>query len=467
MNLQVAIADVADCQKELTIEIGANEVQEEYNKAYNGFARYAKVPGFREGKAPRAVIKQRFTKEIKSEVVKQLVPHALGHAIEEHKLRVIGEPSISGDELVVREGEPLKFTSLVYVLPEVELKNYKGLSLTKRIAQVTDDGVEQVLADLRQNAAQLVPVEDRPSQTGDFVSVNLVGKYIAPSEEIEDLKTEDLVIELGGEGVQADFNDNLMGVQEGDVREFTVEYPADFQSEGLAGKTLAFTATVNAVKIKELPELDDELAQEIAEEYGEEYSTLEEMRAQVRENLIANADAEAEAALRDKLLTTLVQDYDFPLPDPLVQQQANSRLNNFLQQLFRSGMPPQAMQQINWEERKDAEMKNAITDVRLALILGMIAETEKISVTQEDVDAEIERISEAVGQSPEEVEARLTKEDGMPNIVSRLRSDKVVDFLVSEAAVTTEEYDPTEVTEQAADESNDEPSQEKGAGESA
>lgn len=462
MNLQVAIADVADCQKELTIEIGANEVQEEYNKAYNGYARFAKVPGFREGKAPRAVIKQRFSKEIKTEVMKQLVPHALGHVIEEHKLRVIGEPAINGDEIVIREGESLAFKSLVYVLPEFELKPYTGKSLTKRVAQVSDEGVEQVIADLRNHAAQLVPVEDRPSQTGDFVSVNLVGKYVDPIEE-EDLKTEDLVIELGSEGVQADFNDNLMGVQEGDERQFTVKYPEDFQSEGLAGKTLAFTATVVAVKSKELPELDDEFAEEIAEEYGEEYTTLEEMRAQVRENLIANAEAEAEGALRDNLLSTMVQEYDFSLPDPLVQQQANSRLNNFLQQLFRSGMPPQAMQQINWEERKAAEVKNAITDVRLALVLGRIAETEKIVVTQEDLDEEIEGMAEALGQSPEEVEARLTKEDGMPNIVSRLRSDKVIDFLVSQATITTEEFDPKQTTEQAADELN----QEKGAGESA
>ena len=464
MNLQVAIADVADCQKELTIEIGANEVQEEYNKAYSGFARYAKVPGFREGKAPRAVIKQRFTKEIKSEVIKQLVPHALGHVIEEHKLRVIGEPSISGDDIVVKEGEPLAFKSLVYVLAEFELKTYKGLSLTKRVARVTDEGIDRVIADLRDNAAQLVPVEDRPSQTGDFVSVNLVGKYIDPIEE-EDLKTEDLVIELGGEGVHPDFNDNLTGVQDGDERQFTVKYPEDFQSQGLAGKTVNFTATVVAVKIKELPELDDEFAEEMAEEYGEEYSTIAGMREKIRENLIANAVAEGEAEMRDSLLGGLAQDYDFPVPAPLVEQQANSRLNNFLQQLFRSGMPPQAMQQINWEERKAAEVKNASTDVRLALILGMIAETEKIVVTQEDLDAEIERIAAAVGQSPDEVEARLTKEDGMSNIVSRLRSDKVVDFLVSQAAITTEEFDPKQATEQAADE----PHQDKaeGAGESA
>ncbi|HEX4945089.1 MAG TPA: trigger factor [Blastocatellia bacterium] len=464
MNLQVAIADVADCQKELTIEIGASEVQEEYNKVYNGFARYAKVPGFREGKAPRAVIKQRFGKEIKSEVMKQLVPHALGHVIEDHKLRVIGDPSIESEDINVKEGEPLKFVSRVYVLPEFELKDYKGLRLTKRIAQVTDEGVEQVIEELRNNAAQLVPVEDRPSQAGDFVSVNLVGKYIEPEQE-EEVKSDDLMIELGAEGVHPEFNENLTGVKEGDVREFTVKYADDFPSEGLAGKTLAFTATVNAVKIKELPELDDEFAEEIAEEYGEEYTTLEAMRAQVRENLIANADAEADASLRDHLLSVLVKDYDFPLPEPLVDRQANSRLQNFLQQLFRSGMPPQAMRQINWEERQEMERKNAITDVRIALILGKIAEAEQIVVTQEDLDEEIERIAEAVEQSPEQVEARLTKEGGMSSIESRLRSDKVIDFLVSQAEITTEEFDPNQATEQAANEPN--PEKAEGAGESA
>lgn len=464
MNLQVAIADVADCQKELTIEVGANEVQEEYNKVYNGFARFAKVPGFREGKAPRAVIKQRFSKEIKSEVMKQLVPHALGHVIEDHKLRVIGEPSINGDDIVVKEGEPLKFISTVYVLPEFELKEYKGLKLTKRIAEVTDAGVEQVIEELRNNAAQLVPVEDRPSQKGDFVSVNLVGKYIDPVEE-EDLKTEDLVIELGSEGVQPDFDQNLTGVKEGDERQFTVKYAEDFPSKDIAGKTLEFTAVVNAVKIKELPELDDEFAQEIAEEYHEEYTTLEEMRAQVRENLIANADAEAESALRDNMLQTLVEAYDFPLPQPLVERQANSRLQSFLQQLFRSGLPPQALSQVNWEERRAIEMQNAVTDVRIALILGRISEAEQITVTQDDMDDEIERIAEAVGQSPSQVEARLTKEDSMSSIESRLRSDKVIDFLVSQAEITTEEFDPKQAAEAATGESSQDKAE--GAGESA
>jgi trigger factor len=464
LKLQVAIADVADCQKELTIEIGANEVQEEYNKAYGAFARYAKVPGFREGKAPRGIIKQRFAKEIKDEVMKHLIPHALGHAIEDHNLRVIGDPSISADDVVVKEGEPLTFKSRVYVLPEFELKNYKGINLTKRVARVTDEDVDKVVAQLREGAAQLVPVEDRPAQTGDFVSISLVGKYIDPVEE-EDLTTEDLMIELGNEGVQEEFNDNLMGVREGDVKQFTVKYPADFQAEGLAGKTLDFTATVNAVKAKELPELSDELAEELGEEFGAEYKTIEEMRAQIRENLKANAEAEAEGELRDALLKTLAQDYDFPLPEVLVEQQANSRLVDFLQRLYRSGMPPQAARQIDWEARKTEEMQRAANDVRIALLLGAISEAEKITVTREDLDNEIERIAEALNQSPEEVEARLTKEGGVSSIENRLRSDKVMEFLVSQAEITMEEFDNKPTTEPIADETNTEKAE--GAGESA
>jgi trigger factor len=240
---------------------------------------------------------------------------------------------------------------------------------------------------------------------------------------------------------------------------------SNFQAEGLAGKTLDFTATVNAVKAKELPELSDELAEELGEEFGAEYKTIEEMRAQIRENLKANAEAEAEGELRDALLKTLAQDYDFPLPEVLVEQQANSRLVDFLQRLYRSGMPPQAARQIDWEARKTEEMQRAANDVRIALLLGAISEAEKITVTREDLDNEIERIAEALNQSPEEVEARLTKEGGVSSIENRLRSDKVMEFLVSQAEITMEEFDNKPTTEPIADETNTEKAE--GAGESA
>lgn len=440
MKVQVAIADVADCQKELAIEIGASEVQVEYDKAYGSFARYAKVPGFREGKAPRGVIKQRFAKEIKEEVLKQLIPHALGHVFEDHKLRVIGDPSIEGDDIVLKEGEPLSFKSRVFVLPDFELKSYQGIKLTKSVVRVTEEDVDKVIADLREGAAQLVPVEDRPSQAGDFVSINLVGKYVEPAQE-DDLTSEDLVIELGAPGVQPEFEQNLTGVKEGDEKQFTVKYADDFHVPNLAGKTLDFTATVNAVKIKEFPELNEEFVEELADEFGEDYKTIPELRTRILENLKANADAEAEGEMRNELLKILSEGYDFPLPHPLVERQADSRIVEFLQRLYRSGLSPQAARQIDWDARKADEMVRAANDVRIALILGAISEAEKVVVTRQDLDDEIDRIAEATNQSPDEVEARLTKDGSISSIENRLRTDKVMELLVSKADVTVEEIE--------------------------
>ena len=152
--------------------------------------------------------------------------------------------------------------------------------------------------------------------------------------------------------------------------------------------------------------------------------------------------------MRDELLEGLAKDYEFPLPEPLVERQANSRLQEFVQRLFRSGVPPQAARQINWEERQAEERKRAQNDVRLALLLGAVADAEKINVTREDLDNEIERIAASVGQTVDEIEARLTKEGSLSSIENRLRSDKVVNFLVSQAEITTEEYEEKETAEE-------------------
>jgi trigger factor len=174
LKLQVAVADISQCRKGLTVEVSVEEVNAAFEKTYGAYARHLKIPGFRPGRVPRELIKQRFAKEAEEEVVQSLVPEALQAAVAEHMLRVVGEPQI--DALSISQGEPLKFRATFEVMPEFELKEYKGLKLTKRVATVTDEDVEHTLDHLRQSAAEFVPVEDRPSRDGDFVSVNLVGK---------------------------------------------------------------------------------------------------------------------------------------------------------------------------------------------------------------------------------------------------------------------------------------------------
>lgn len=431
MKLEVAVADVSQSVKALTIEIAADEVKAEFDKIYDGFQRQAKIPGFRPGRVPRGVVKQRFGKEIKDEVAKQLLPHALEHAIKDANLRIISEPAIQ--ELSIIEGEPMKFKAHVEVLPEFELKEYKGLKATKRVVLVSDEDVEKTLQAWREASASLVPVEDRPSQEGDTVSVNLAGKYVEPKEE-EDLKAEGVEVELGAEGLQPEFTTNLLGVKVDDVREFRVIYPEDFTSQGLAGKTIDFLATVAAVRQKELPELDDEFARQFGET-----ETLEKLRVGVRLHLRQSRDRDAEVELRNDLLEQVLRDYGFEIPASLVKQRALERANEFANLLVRNGMDPQAVKNLDWNALLAPEVGRAIRDMRLMMIASKIAEAENIHVANDEIDAAIANLADASGEPFSQLKARLTKEESLSSIENKLVYEKALDVIVSNAEITVEE----------------------------
>ena len=432
MKLQVAVTDISQCRKGLTVEVPVEEVNAAFEKTYSAYARHLKIPGFRPGRVPRELIKQRFAKEAEEEVVQSLVPEALQAAVAEHMLRVVGEPQI--EDLSIGQGEPLKFKATLEVLPEFELKEYKGLKLTKRVATVTDEGVEHALDHLRQSAAEFVPVEDRPSHDGDFVSVNLVGKYVEPPEE-EDLKSDDVQIEVGADNVQPEFSENLRDVKAGDVREFRVKYPEEFSAEGLAGKTLDFTATVVAVREKEAPELDDEFARDFGD-----YENLQQLRDRIRENLTASAEARADAGLREEVVKRVLEDYDFEVPSALVEPQAADRAREFAYMLMRNGVPPQTIREIDWEGRMNEFRPLAARDVRSALVFDQICEAEKVDVSRWEVDAEIERMARASGEPVDHLKARLTKDDSLSSIEHRLRHQRALEAVIKHAEVTVEEF---------------------------
>jgi trigger factor len=432
LKLQVAVADISQCRKGLTVEVSVEEVNAAFEKTYGAYARHLKIPGFRPGRVPRELIKQRFAKEAEEEVVQSLVPEALQAAVAEHMLRVVGEPQI--DALSISQGEPLKFRATFEVMPEFELKEYKGLKLTKRVANVTDEDVEHALDHLRQSAAEFVPVEDRPSHDGDFVSVNLVGKYVEPPEE-EDLKSDDVQVEVGANNVQPEFNENLRDVKAGDVREFRVKYPENFSAEGLAGKTLDFTATVVAVREKEAPELDDEFARDFGD-----YENLQQLRDRIRENLTASAESRADSGLREEVVKRILEDYDFEVPSALVEPQATDRAREFAYLLMRNGVPPQTIKEIDWEGRMNEFRPLAARDVRSALVFDKIGEAEKVEVSRWEVEAEIERMASMSGEPADQLKARLTKDDSLSSIEHRLRHQRALEAVIKHAEVTVEEF---------------------------
>lgn len=451
--MEVAVENTAETKRDLTIEVAAEEVQKEFDKAYDAFMRYASVPGFRHGRTPRSVIKQRFAKDARESVIGEILPHAVQHAVADRKLRVVGEPSIS--DISVREGDPLKFRVSVEIVPEFELKPYQRLSVTKRVRKVTEEMLEEALQELRESAAQLVTVEDRPAEAGDVVSVNLVGKYLDPQEEHEkeDLKADDIQIELGAAGVQKEFDENLRGARAGEVKEFRVVYPEDFDAKGLAGRTVDFAATVMAVRKKELPELDDDFAQEVSDK-----QTLAELREQIRENYQRRAEYSADQQLRDDLVSQLIEAHEFTVPESMIVRQTEEITRQFLYAMLNRQVPVEDIRSINWEERRAQDREQAIRDVRGALVIGRIAEAENLTVSQEEMDEEIGRMAAASRQSPDELKATLTKDGGLASIENRLLYRKALDVVANSAQVTVEEFVPEASDSMAEDQASDDAS---------
>jgi trigger factor len=298
--MKTELTDVSQTRKEILIEIDQAQVQSTYDTISDQFGKQANVPGFRPGHAPRSVIRTRYKSEIANEVLRELLPNVVNNAIVELSLNAIGEPDVTLEdaETINRLGEePLKVKVGVEVLPEITLENYKGLEITRRTRPITDEDVERTIESWRDASAAMTPVEDRASEIGDTVTINARGNLLDGTDG-EELKVDDVEVELGGRNVQPEFTENLLGVKPDETRTFVVDYPADFSTPTLAGKKVEYVMDVTAVRRREIPEADDEWAKSV----GEEFDSLAALKARVREDLETRAKAEAEDRLRGELL---------------------------------------------------------------------------------------------------------------------------------------------------------------------
>ena len=435
--MKTEVIDVSPTRKEIKIEIETDAVRAAYDSVSDRYMKLAKVPGFRPGHAPRSVVRTRFKEEIRSEVLRELVPQALQDAIEEKQLQVIGDPDVHLDDA---EGkgklgeEPLKVHVHVEVLPEVTLGEYKGLEAKRMVRPVGDEDVERVIEGLREASAALQPVEDRGAELGDTVTVNFNGKF-AETPEAEDINVDEVDVELGGAGVQQEFTDNLLGVRADEERKFTVAYPEDFTSKGLAGKTLDYTATVTAVRIKVMPELDDEWAKSM----GDEFESLADLRAKVKENLTERAVFESENRVRSEVMGKLVDAHQFEVPQTLLEHQTRQNMESVVRNMLSQGVDPRG-QEMDWAGMQAQLQVQSAFDLRGSLLLERIADQEQIEVSNEEIESEIAAHAESSRQSVEQVRAALTKQGGERSIADRLRNRKALDLLVENARVTDAEW---------------------------
>ncbi len=327
----------ASCRRELELEIAAEDVTKATEKVAKELARVARVPGFRPGKAPISLIKRRFADDIKGEVLQTLVPERVEKAVVEEKLSPVSQPQV--DKLEYNEGQPLKFRAVFEVLPEFELGTYKGLEIEMPPMEVTEELVNKELEETRERAATFTPVEGRAVENGDFAQLKLAG---TPEGGGDPVQADSVLCHIGAEETMEPFNENLRGANIGDHKIFVVEYPADYPDAKLAGKKYHYEADVTGIKVKTLPELNDEFAKDVSDA-----GTLEELKTKIRESLVHQRDHRQKDLQREKVIGELVKLHDFPVPDSLVESQMDVRLERMVRSLAQQGVDPRAVN-LDW-----------------------------------------------------------------------------------------------------------------------
>ncbi|MBZ5641228.1 MAG: trigger factor [Acidobacteriia bacterium] len=416
----------ATCRRELELEIPAETVQKAMERVAREFARVARVPGFRPGKAPVTLIRRRFADDIKSEVLQSLVPEQIERAVTENKMVPITQPQV--DKVDFAEAGAVKFRASFEVLPEFELGQYKDLEVEIDDVKIEDADVDKALEELRDRAANFVPVEGRAIADGDYAQLKLNG---IPAGGGEPLAADSVLCHVGGEETMDAFNTNLRGAAIGDHKNFDVTYPADYPDPKLQGKTYSYAVEVIGIKEKKRPELNDEFAKDLGE--GQ---TLEELRGKIRENLEAARAHKIKEQTSQKLLSKIVEGHDFPVPQALVEHQMDSLLERTVRSLAQQGVDPRAVN-VDWVALRNRQKDRSIVDVKAELLLDRIATQENIDISDEEMEKEIATLAERSGESATAVRANLTRQGALDRMKSKLRSEKTLDWLCRNSRTRT------------------------------
>jgi trigger factor len=420
--LKVDTVEEGSSLRHLDIELSAEDLEAEFEKEVVRLSRSLRLPGFRKGKIPKDVVRARFRSDVLSHAVQDLVPHALGEALKERNLYPLDDPRIS--KLESELGKPLKFRASFEVMPEIDVRDYKALEVETPSTQVTDEQVQKGVDALREQNARFDPIEGRGAQDHDFVMGDLVER---PAGGGKAEKHEGVTIEVGSGSYHPSLHEQLQGAKPGDVLRFTASFPADHGNPARAGKSFESELHLLELKEKVLPAADDELAKDLGN-----YETLAELEADLRKRAEERARHEDEQELRRRLLSKLVAANPFDSPTSLVEMELDSRLEAAARDLYQRGIDPNAAG-IDWQGVRRNEREGAIEAVKSSLLLQKIAEKEGLTVSEEELSAEIDRFAAALEKSASAVRAQMAKDGALERVRGRLGREKAVDFIKQHA----------------------------------
>ncbi|ETX00305.1 MAG: hypothetical protein ETSY2_39330 [Candidatus Entotheonella gemina] len=443
--MKVEVEQVESCVRRLTVEVPAERVGREFGARYRDLQRRVKVPGFRPGKVPRRILENHYRHTVEQEVLQNLLPDALAEAMTQEGISPIGQPQV--DEVNIQQGEALRFVATAQVLPDFEVGDYRGWQFERRMMQIEPPHIDQHLERLRERHAELHTVSDRAIAEGDHAMINYQG--MLDGLPIPDGNGTNVSLEVGAGRFLTEIEQGLVGLKQGDARSIPVTFTEDHREAALAGKTIDFQVNVVEIKEKILPELDDDFARSY-----EDVDTLEALRERAREELEEAAAQAADNTLRQELLAKLVTSNPIDVPDILIQEHLR-QLYLYQLRMETGREPSHEDMHVDVEPLREHFGEQALETIRGQVILNRLEADLGVTVTPDEIDAEVASMAERTAQNPGALKQQLERNGGLETIRGRLQERQVFQALIDTMQITdkivSEAELASEVSEAAAE----------------
>ncbi len=436
--MKTTVEHVGPCRKVVKVEVPAEAVASEYGQVLSEFAKYARVPGFRSGKVPPAIIERRFAKDILEETRERLLPRCYQEAIRQENLKPVSVVDVS--DIQMDKQLPLTFKATLDVEPDFQVPACEGIPVKSRAVEVKEDEVDKVIANIRERQARFEAVTGRPAGKGDVVEVDYTavceGKpmaeiapenpELAAGKDFWVLVGDDMPLFLPGMPAKLD------GMEIGGEREIEIAFPPDYRVQAVAGKQAVYKVTARGLRERRLPELDEAFARSVGAD------SIEDLRGKVRENLLEAARAGEKNRQRDEVVKWLLAATDLKdLPQTLVEGEARHIIQDVVQENVRRGVGKEEIE-ANREDIFNRAAQSSTERVKLNYILGRVADERKIEIGDADVESRVAEMAGRYRMPPQKMKAELEKRDALRSLRGNLRMEKTLDALLAEANVTPE-----------------------------
>jgi trigger factor len=424
--MKVTVEELSPSKRVLRVEVPSDRVAERVEAAFREWGQKLQLPGFRRGKVPMEIIRRRFEAEVQEEVLRELIPESYREALTEAAVDPVSQPAV--EDVHFHAGESLTYRAVVEIKPLVTAKDYRGIALERESVGVAEPEVDRALEYLREDAAEYAPMEGWPALKDDLIILDHEGTI--QGKPFKGGSGKNLTIALGHEGYLPGFTEQLAGMKKGDSKQFALQVPADSPRKELAGRTIEFKVTVKEVKKRRVPELNDEFAKTVGD-----MESLAALRDKLREQLVQRKTREQDGELRRRLMTTLVRQHEIEAPEGMVERETAAVLDELLMTLRATGGRVEGLSD-DPEVLKATARETATRRIKESILLEAVARQENLTVTDEEIEAEIQTLARLYRQEPSALRTSLEDPVRRAGLMGRILERKALDFLMAQATIS-------------------------------